>query len=50
MSLVDAGIHDRYGTNAMFFGETAISIAAALLFGAVVVATRRWRPAPVPLN
>jgi PAT family beta-lactamase induction signal transducer AmpG len=45
MPLVDGWLHDTHGTNAMFFGETAISIAAALFFGAVVVGTRRWRPA-----
>jgi PAT family beta-lactamase induction signal transducer AmpG len=49
MPLVDGWLHDRHGTNAMFFGETAISIAAALFFGAVVVATRRWRPMPAAL-
>jgi len=46
MVLVDGWLYDAHGTNAMFYGETAISIAAALLFGAVVVGTRRWRPMP----
>jgi hypothetical protein len=46
MPLIDAALHDRFGANAMFFGETSISIAAALVFGLVVVATRRWRPMP----
>ncbi len=41
MPLVDGALHDRLGTNAMFYGEAALSVAAALLFGLVVLA---WRP------
>jgi MFS family permease len=41
MPLVDGALHDRHGTNAMFYGEAALTVAAALLFGLVVLA---WRP------
>jgi MFS transporter, PAT family, beta-lactamase induction signal transducer AmpG len=41
MPLVDGTLHDRYGTAAMFYGEAALSVAAALLFGLVVLV---WRP------
>jgi hypothetical protein len=41
MPLVDGTLHDRHGTNAMFYGEAVLSVAAALLFGLLVLA---WRP------
>jgi PAT family beta-lactamase induction signal transducer AmpG len=44
MPIVDSQLHDRHGTNAMFYGEAVLSVAAALLFAAVVVA---WRPRKV---
>jgi len=46
MVLVDTHLHDSFGTNWMFFGESALSIAAGLLFALLVVSTRRWRPSP----
>jgi MFS family permease len=45
MPLVEGALHDRAGVNAMLFGESALSIASAALFGLLVLATRRWRPA-----
>jgi MFS family permease len=41
MPVVDGLLHDRLGTNAMFHGEAALSVAAALLFGLVVLI---WGP------
>ena len=41
MPLVDGALHDRHGSNGMFYGEAALSVAAALLFGLVVMI---WRP------
>ena len=41
MPLVDGALHDSHGTNAMFYGEAALSVAAALLFGLVILI---WRP------
>lgn len=41
MPLVDGMLHDQSGTNAMFYGEAALSVAAAALFGLVVLI---WRP------
>jgi MFS transporter, PAT family, beta-lactamase induction signal transducer AmpG len=41
MPVVDGVLHDRHGTNAMFYGEAALSVAAAVLFGVVVVASGR---------
>jgi len=41
MPVVDGLLHDRHGTNAMFHGEAALSVAAAVLFGLVVLASRR---------
>jgi MFS transporter, PAT family, beta-lactamase induction signal transducer AmpG len=41
MPLVDGVLHDRYGTNAMFYGEAALSVAAAVIFGLVTLASRR---------
>ena len=46
MTLVCGWLHDHAGgSNATFVGETVLSVIAALFFGLVVVATRRWRPA-----
>jgi MFS transporter, PAT family, beta-lactamase induction signal transducer AmpG len=48
MPVVDGVLHDRHGTNAMFYGEAALSVAAAVLFGVVVLASGRLiRKAPV---
>jgi hypothetical protein len=41
MPLVDGTLHDQHGSNAMFYGEAALSVAAAVLFGLLVLA---WRP------
>jgi MFS family permease len=48
MPLVDGFLHDRAGANAMFFGESTLSVVAALFFGLLVLSTRRWRPVPAP--
>lgn len=47
MPIVDGNLHDKGGSNLMFFGEAGLSVAAALLFGLVLLITRRWRRAPV---
>jgi MFS family permease len=41
MPVVDGVLHDKYGTNAMFYGEAGLCVAAAVLFGLMVVASRR---------
>jgi PAT family beta-lactamase induction signal transducer AmpG len=41
MPLVDGTLHDRYGANAMFYGEAGLSVAAAVLFAAVAAASGR---------
>jgi len=41
MPVVDGVLHDRHGTNAMFYGEAALSVAAAVVFGVVVMASGR---------
>ncbi|HEY4031915.1 MAG TPA: MFS transporter [Caulobacteraceae bacterium] len=41
MPVVDGVLHDRHGTNAMFYGEAGLAVAAAVLFGAVALASRR---------
>jgi len=46
MPLIDGLLHDRHGTNAMFYGEAALSVAAALLFGLVILVWRPRRAAP----
>ncbi len=48
MPIVDGLLHDRHGTNAMFYGEAALSVAAALLFGLVVLVWRPRRAAAAP--
>jgi hypothetical protein len=48
MPIVDGFLHDRAGTNAMFFGESALSIASAMMFALLVLAIRRWGPARPP--
>ena len=45
MSMIDGDVHDRYGTNAMLFGELAIPAVAAVLFALIVVATAPRRRA-----
>jgi MFS family permease len=46
MPIVDGVLHDRYGTNAMYYGEAGLAVAAAVLFPVVVIASRRvWKPA-----
>jgi len=40
MPLVDGVFHDKGGSNLMFYGESALSIAAAVLFALLVRATR----------
>jgi MFS family permease len=48
MPWFDGVMHDRHGTDAMFYGEASLSVAAAVLFGALVLASRRLlRPAAV---
>jgi hypothetical protein len=37
--VVDGVMHDRFGTNAMFYGEAGLSVAAAVLFAVIVVAS-----------
>jgi MFS family permease len=46
MPIVDGVLNDKGGANAMFFGESALSIGSALAFSVLVLATRRWRPVP----
>lgn len=41
MPVVDGVLHDRHGTNAMFHGEAALTVAAALLFAVIVLASGR---------
>jgi MFS family permease len=41
MPIVDGVLHDKHGTNAMFYGEAALSVAAAVIFGAIVLASGR---------
>jgi MFS family permease len=41
MPLVDGLLHDRAGTNAMFYGEAALSVIAAALFATAVAASGR---------
>jgi MFS family permease len=41
MPIVDGTLHDRHGTNAMFYGEAALSVAAAAIFGVIVLASGR---------
>jgi MFS family permease len=41
MPVVDGLLHDRLGTNAMFYGEAGLCAAAAVLFGLLVMV---WRP------
>ncbi|MGZ3277962.1 MAG: MFS transporter [Caulobacteraceae bacterium] len=41
MPIVDGRLHDGYGTNAMFYGEAGLSVAAAAVFGVIVVASGR---------
>ncbi len=48
MATADGWFHDKGGSNLMFFGESALSVAAAVFFGLIVLATRRWRPKPAP--
>ena len=48
MPWFDGVMHDRHGTDAMFYGEAALSVAAAGLFTILVLASRRLlRPAAV---
>jgi MFS family permease len=48
MPVVDGMLHDKYGTNAMFYGEGGLAVAAAVLFGGIVVASGRLlKPAAV---
>jgi predicted MFS family arabinose efflux permease len=48
MPVVDGVLHDRYGTNAMFYGEGGLCVAAAVLFALMVMASRRrLRPSAV---
>jgi MFS family permease len=47
MPVVDGVLHDQYGTNAMFYGEAGLCVAAAVLFGLLVIASSRLlRTAP----
>ncbi len=39
MPLVDGMLHDKAGTNAMFYGEAALSVIAAILFATAVAAS-----------
>jgi hypothetical protein len=48
MPIVDGALHDRHGTNAMFYGEAGLSVAAAVLFGVVVLASGRLLKRSVP--
>lgn len=48
MPLIDGTLHDKYGSNAMFYGEAALSVAAALLFGLVVLVWRPRKPVETP--
>jgi MFS family permease len=41
MPIVDGTLHDRHGTNAMFYGEAALSVTAAVLFAVIVMASGR---------
>jgi len=43
MPVVDGVLHDRHGTNAMVYGEAGLCVAAAALFGLVVLASGRLR-------
>ncbi len=46
MAMIDGEVHDRWGTDAMLFGELAIPTVAAVLFAIIVVATAPRRRAP----
>ena len=49
MPWFDGMMHDRHGTNAMFYGEAALSVAAAVLFGLIVLASGgRGKQTPCP--
>jgi MFS family permease len=50
MPVVEGFLHDRGGSNLMFWGESALSLAAALLYSFVVWATRRRRPVDAALE
>jgi MFS family permease len=50
MPVVEGFLHDRGGSNLMFWGESVLSLAAALLFGLVVWATRRRGPAETAME
>nr|WP_166181130.1 AmpG family muropeptide MFS transporter [Altererythrobacter segetis] len=41
MSTFDGWVHDKYGTNAMLLGELALPAITIVLFGLLVVTTRR---------
>jgi MFS family permease len=41
MPWFDGVMHDRHGTNAMFYGEAGLSVAAAVIFAVLVLASRR---------
>lgn len=41
MSTFDGWVHDKYGTNAMLFGELALPTITIVVFGLLVVVTRR---------
>jgi predicted MFS family arabinose efflux permease len=41
MPWFDGLMHDRHGTNAMFYGEAGLSVAAAVIFAVLVLASRR---------
>ena len=48
MPWFDGLMHDRHGTNAMFYGEAGLSVAAAVLFAVIVAASGRvLKRAPV---
>ena len=48
MPWFDGMMHDRHGTNAMFYGEAGLSVAAAALFALIAVASgQRLRKAAV---
>jgi PAT family beta-lactamase induction signal transducer AmpG len=49
MATADGWFHDKGGSKLMFFGEAGLSVAAAVFFGLLVLATRRWRPKPAPV-
>ena len=41
MPVVDGLLHDRYGTNAMYYGEAGLCVAAAVIFAILVLASGR---------